>query len=112
MKSLKILSFIAILLLTVSCSERKDFNSDEWKNWVESESTPNTRWLMHKDLLDNYNLKTYSKEQVLDLLGKPNSETDSEYYYLLGHTGRGISTGTMLITFEDDSVVDIKVNDG
>lgn len=112
MKSYKILSFIAILFFIVSCSEQKDFNSTEWKNWVESEGTPNTRWLMHKDLLDNNDLKTYSKEQVLDLLGKPNSETDDKYYYLLGTTGRGINTGTMTITFENGSVVDVKVTDG
>lgn len=112
MKSLKILSLIAILLFTVSCSEQKDFNSTEWKNWVESENSPDTRWLMHKDLLNNNDLKTYNKKQVLDLLGKPNSETNSEYYYQLGYTGRGISTGTMVITFENESVVDIKVNDG
>lgn len=112
MNSFKILSFIAILLFTVSCSEQKDFNSTEWKNWVESESTPNTRWLMHKDLLDNYNLKTYSKEQVLDLLGKPNNETNDKYYYLLGTTERGINTGTMTITFINGSVVGVKVTDG
>lgn len=112
MNSLKILSFMVILLFTVSCSEQKDFNSDEWKSWVESENSPDTRWLMHKDLLDNNDLETYNKKQILDLLGKPNSETNNEYYYQLGYTGRGINIGTMVVKFENDSVVDIKVNDG
>ncbi len=112
MNSFKILSFIVILLITVSCSEQKEFNSTEWKNWVESEATLNTRWLMHKDLLKKYELKGVSKDSILDLLGKPNSEINNEYHYQLGSTGRGINTGTMIIKFENDSVVDIIVIDG
>lgn len=112
MNSFRILSFMVILLFTVSCSEQKDFNSDEWKNWVETEATLDTRWLMHKDLLKKYELKGVSRDSILDLLGKPNTKTNDKDYYQLGTTGRGINTGTMVITFENDSVVDIKVNDG
>ncbi|MGB3655672.1 MAG: hypothetical protein WBA41_31295 [Rivularia sp. (in: cyanobacteria)] len=112
MNSFKILAFIAILLFTVSCSEKKDFNSTEWKNWVETEATLDTRWLMHKDLLKRYELKGVSRDSILDLLGKPNTETNNKYYYQLGTTGRGINTGTMTITIENDTVVDIEVTDG
>ncbi|MBL4679323.1 MAG: hypothetical protein JKY88_01215 [Pseudomonadales bacterium] len=112
MNSFKILSFMVILLFTVSCSEQKDFNSDEWKNWVESESSPNTRWLMHKDLLKQYELKGVSRDSILNLLGEPNTQYSNEFYYQLGYTGRGINIGTMTITFENGSVVDIKVTDG
>ncbi|MGS2764566.1 hypothetical protein [Sinomicrobium sp. M5D2P9] len=112
MNIFKTLSFIAILLLAVSCSEQKDFNSTEWKNWTESEATPNTRWLMRKDLLKRYDLEGVSRDSILELLGKPNSETNDKYYYQLGPTGRGINTGTMTITFENNTVVDIKITDG
>ena len=112
MNSFKILSFIAILLFAVSCGERKDFDATEWKNWVESESSPNTRWLMHKDLLKKYELKGVSRDSILDLLGEPDKQYSDEFHYQLGPTGRGINTGTMTITFENDAVVDIKVNDG
>ena len=112
MNSFKILSFVAILLFAISCSKQKDFNSAEWKNWVESEATFNTRWLMHKDLLKKYELKGVSRDSILDLLGKPNSETNNKYYYQLGPTGSGINTGTMTITFENNSVVHIEVTDG
>jgi len=112
MNSLKILSLIAILFFLVSCSERKDFDSDEWKNWTETETTLDTRWLMHKDLLKKYELKRVSRDSIFNLLGKPNSETNNEYRYFLGTTGRGINTGTMTITFENGSVVDIKITDG
>lgn len=101
-----------VLLFTVGCSEQKSFNSVEWKNWTETEITPSTRWLMRDDLLNNYDLKAYKKKQVLDLLGKPNSESANKYYYQLGYTGRGINTGTMVIIFKNDSVADIEISDG
>lgn len=112
MNSLKILSLIAILLFSVSCSEKKEFNSDEWKNWTETETTLDTKWLMHKDLLKKYKLKGVSRDSILNLLGKPNSESNNVYRYFLGPTGRGINTGTMTIMFENDSVVNIEVTDG
>jgi len=112
MKLFKVLSFTLVLLFITSCSEQKDFNSTKWKNWTESENRPGLRWQMHKDLLKKYDLEDYNKEQVLNLLGKPNSETNGEYHYPLGYTERGINTGTMIITFENDHVVDIKIING
>lgn len=103
---------MVLLLFITSCSEQKEFNSNQWKTWTETENRPSLRWQMHKDLLNDYDLKTYDKKQVLDLLGKPNSETNNDFSYQLGYTGRGINTGTMTITFENGSVVDIKITDG
>lgn len=113
MNTFKILSLMVILFFTVGCSEQKDFNSTEWKSWVESEGTLHTRWLMHKDLLKKYELKGISKDSILDLLGEPNIQHSDGFYYNLGYPekGSGIDPGTMKITFKDDSVVDIKVND-
>ena len=54
MKVIKVLLFV--LLTTIGCSEKVKFNSNEWKNWVESEATLNTRWLMHSSLLKNNKL--------------------------------------------------------
>ncbi|WP_109437888.1 MULTISPECIES: hypothetical protein [Aquimarina] len=112
MNRVKILSFVAILLFAVGCGKQKDFNSTEWKNWEETETTPNTRWLMHKDLLSKYELEGVSKGYILNLLGKPDSETNNKYYYQLGVTGKGINTGTMTIKFESDSVVNIEITNG
>lgn len=111
MHSLKILSFIAILLFTVSCSEQKDFNSTEWKNWTESEATIHTRWLMHKDLLKKYDLKEVSEDSILSLLGKPNKQHSDRFYYNLGYPkrGGGIDPATMVIEFENNLVSDIEV---
>lgn len=104
---------MVILLFAVSCSEQKDFNSTEWKNWVETEATLHTRWLMHKDLLKRYELKGVSRDSILDLLGEPNARHSDGFYYNLGYPerGGGIDPGTMVVTFENDSVVGIKVTD-
>lgn len=112
MRITKFLSLIIVFLLVFSCSKQKEFDSNEWKNWVETETTLDTRWLMHKDLLKRYELKGVSRDSILNLLGKPNTETNDKYYYQLGTTGRGINTGTMTITFGNDTVVDIEVTDG
>jgi len=114
MNLFKILAFIAILLVLISCSEQKKFNSTEWKNWVESEATLHTRWLMHKDFLKKYELRGVSKNFILDLLGEPDIRHSDGFYYNLGYPKRGgeIDPGTMIIIFENDFVVDIKINDG
>ena len=59
-----------MLSLLVSCNEKKNFNSDEWKSWTESKSTMHARWLMHKDLLKKYELKGVGKDSILSLLGR------------------------------------------
>lgn len=112
MRIAKLISLAILFLLVLNCSKKKEFDSNEWKNWVETETTLDTRWLMHKDLLRKYKLKGVSRDSILNLLGKPDSEIDNEYRYFLGSTGRGINTGTMTITFENGSVVDIKVTNG
>lgn len=99
-------------LLIISCSEQREFNSNEWKNWTESEANPSTRWSMHKNLLKEYDLKGMKKDFILELLGKPSSETNNKYYYQLGYTGRGINVGTMIIIIENDIIIDIEIIDG
>ena len=112
MKLIKFSTLIILFLLTFGCGKQKEFDSNEWKGWVETESTIDTRWLMHKDLLKNHELKGVSKDSILNLLGKPNSETNTKYYYQLGVTGKGINTGTMTIKFEKNLVVEVKITNG
>ena len=103
---------ITAILILIGCDNQKEFVSEDWKQWTESENSPGLRWQMHKDLLSNYNLKTYNKDQILKLLGKPNIEEENEYHYLLGYSGKGINTGKMIVVFKNDLVVDIKIIEG
>lgn len=100
------------ILLLIGCLEDKTFKSDEWKQWAESENNPSLRWEMHRDLLNKYDLKTYSKEEIVNLLGKPDIKKGDKYHYLMGYTGKGINTGTLIVIFKNDSVQDIKIVEG
>ena len=112
MKSLKVLLLVLITCTVFSCVEDKKFDSAEWKLWTESEGSPNLRWKMRESLLNDYNLKGYDKQKIIELLGKPNNEMGSEYHYSLGSAESGIDTGTMVIKFENDVVISVDVMRG
>ena len=103
---------ILIFLFSISCKKQKNFDSVEWKSWTESEMHPNTRWQMSNDLVSRYDLKKYTKKGILGLIGEPNSKSNSEYRYFLGVTGDGINTGTLVIHFENDSVIEFEIIQG
>ena len=88
------------------------FDSNKWKNWTESEAEWSLRWDMMNSLRNNYELKGMSKKQILELLGEPESQTESEFFYYLGYSKLGINTGRLTIKFEKDKVVDYSVWDG
>lgn len=105
-------SILIMLLFILSCNEQQEFNSMVWKNWVESEVEPNTRWLMKDDLLHKHDLKNYSKEKIIELLGEPDSNINNEFWYFLGYTNKGINTGTLIIKFKNNSVIEVKIAQG
>lgn len=104
--------FMLIILFCIGCTKQKSFNQTDWKNWTETEATIDSRWLMHKDLLNKYQLKGISKDSIINLLGEPNSINNNSYFYQLGATGRGINNGTMIIVFKEGSVVKVDINEG
>ncbi len=112
MKLLKIIITFIIIIFIISCDKQIDFNSDSWKNWEETEKHPNLRWQMHKSLLKEYKLKTFNKDQIIELLGEPNYKKVSEYRYFLGSSNKGINTGALIIIFQNSFVTDIKVIEG
>jgi len=64
---------------------------------------------MMNDLRKNHELVGMKKAEIENLLGKPDSETNSEYSYYLGMTGTGINTGSLTITFNESGTVE-KIN--
>lgn len=109
MKLLKTLFLVLAASTVIGCAEHRKFDSEQWKNWTESETSPSLRWEMHESLLEDYDLKSYSKKKIIDLLGSPNKEIGNEYYYLLGSAGSGIDTGTLIIKFKDDKAINIEI---
>lgn len=114
-----------ILLLLTSCfllflipyliffCNNKKFDSKEWKEWKETESTLSLRYDMIKDLKNHYELTGQSRDQIIELLGNPDSSVGHRYYYNLGYSRRGIDIGTLIIVFNDnDTVASISVISG
>ncbi len=105
----KILScFIIIGLLLSSCGQISyvKFDSDKWKRSdLNTEENRDLRWKMMNDLRKNHELVGMKKSEIEKLLGKPDSETKSEYRYYLGMTGTGINTGSLTIIFNESEVV-------
>ncbi|HWR32898.1 MAG TPA: hypothetical protein VN451_05210 [Chitinophagaceae bacterium] len=90
------------------------FDSKIWKTAIlNSELNWSLRWDMMNDLRNKYNLAGMSKNEIINLLGTPETETDSAFRYYLGYSKRGINTGSLIILFgKDDIAIEIKVWQG
>jgi len=55
-----------------------------------------------------------TKKEIINLLGKPEfEETNSEFSYYLGYSGRGINTGRLIFHIGlDGKICDFKVHQG
>jgi|GEM_PF-3307597 len=101
---ISLLSFIAL-----SCTDIA-FDSEKWKNWELKSSENHLRYDMSDDLVENYNLVGKSRQDILNLLGDPDSikkGLKEKYFYNLGPCRRGIDFGVLYIYFENDLVVKI-----
>ena len=68
---------------------------------------------MIKSLRFTHELIGMSKSEILELLGQPNSQTESTFSYYLGYSKNGINTGNLTIKFsENDKVLIFLVNQG
>jgi|SRR5690625_29563 len=103
--------FLIGFLLKGNISHEK-FDSDRWKNWTESETEWSLRWDMMNSLRNDYKLKGMTKNEILELLGEPELNTNTEFRYYLGYSKRGINTGALTIKFENNKVVDYSVWNG
>ena len=107
-KNLKYGLIILIFTLSIiSCNNNK-FDSEKWKNWIETESTLTLRWDMRKDLIKSHRLVGLSVSEIVDLLGEPDKKSDNEFRYYLGMARKGIDTGSLILTIENGKVTDYK----
>jgi len=56
-------------------------------------------------LRNNYELKGMSKDEIIELLGKPESQSINEVNYYRGMAKRGIDIGTLTIKFSETGKV-------
>jgi len=89
----------------------EEFESEKWKNWTESESEWSLRWDMMNSLRNTHELKEKTKTEIIELLGKPETKSESEFGYYLGMAKHGIDTGHLTIYFDHNKkVMSIKVH--
>ena len=91
---------------------RKDFDSDKWKSWEETETDPSLRWNMIHDLKTKHELIGMTRLEIKNLLGEPGSETENEMRYYLGMSGHGINSGSLVIKIKEDKVIDYQAWQG
>jgi len=109
------ISFVAFMVLRpdiLDYFDRSEFERSAWIKWEDNEFTQKLRWNMIDDLTKNYELIGKTKEEIIKLLGEPESEYDNEISYYLGLTGHGINTGSLLFSFENGIVISYRVRQG
>ncbi|MCR9249100.1 MAG: outer membrane protein assembly factor BamE [bacterium] len=83
----KRISQLLIICLTVlavsSCNSKQRFNSDEWKKKGLDWWMTDFREKMVGDLIESDTLIGMNREQVIELLGLPESENKTELEYLI-----------------------------
>nr|WP_315131049.1 hypothetical protein [uncultured Flavobacterium sp.] len=88
------------------------FDSQKWKTTkMNSEDDFSLRWDMMNSLRNNYKLIGMSKNEIINLLGKPdeNFTTEKTFRYYLGASHSGIDTGSLIIDFENGFVKNFQV---
>lgn len=102
---MKWIIFIFTACFLLGCS-RQSFDSEKWKNWKETESTMFMRWDMTPDLIKQHNLEGMTRSEIIDLLGKPTSETKISMGYDLGPARNSASYGSLSISLNENNVVE------
>ncbi len=91
------------------------FDSNKWKTTkLDNENDWSIRWDMMNSLRNNHKLVGMSKNQIVKLLGKPDSSfsTPKSFRYYLGYAHFGIDTGSLIIEFENETVENYLVTRG
>ena len=99
--------FLAVFLILVigyfvSFEKRKwkrTFNSEQWKNWKETEKDAMLRMEMIGSLMMNLRFNSRGKKEIIDILGEPNDYDENKFRYFLSMSGTGINTGALIIYF-------------
>jgi hypothetical protein len=64
---------------------------------------------MTHDLIRKHKLKGLNVSEIIDLLGEPNRRNKKELRYYLGMSRYGIDTGSLILTIENDKVIDFEI---
>ena len=102
-------NIIIVLICIIICGfglrgkiSGEKFDSERWKTAdLNSENNWSLRWDMINSLRNNYDLIGMTKDKIIELLGKSESQSQTELSYYLGMAKKGIDTGTLIIKFNE-----------
>jgi len=99
-----------LTISTFSCQSHQKFDKIQWAKEGDLKTFPNRKYMVD-DLVENYNLKGKKFRFLVDLLGKPQSELDSnmEIVYDIdidyGSDIDPIYSKDLYIEFDKDTIV-------
>lgn len=103
-----LLAFGVIIIIGIALKGNiihEKFDSTKWKNWTESEAELSLRWDMINSLRKNHELNGKTKSEIIELLGKPENQSNESFRYYLGMAKHGIDTGSLIIEFDKYNTV-------
>ena len=101
------LVFAGWYLIINPLGDQSEFNAECWQA-VQFDSGDHlfTRWEMLDDLITQNDLDSYSKDQLVKLLGTPEVQVNGDYRYILGHAKNRVGVGQLIFTFNDQNIVE------
>lgn len=109
--NLKLIVLTTSLLVILSCNQNRKFDNSAWREKGDLGTFPN-REEMLKDLMNNHQLKGLTYKQLMELLGKPENDSDAEpnvaCYNIVTDYGRDIDPvyiKNLQVKFNADSIV-------
>lgn len=106
----KYLLFLSLIIMLVSCKTNQKFDKEKWAEVGDLMTFPN-RKSMITDLVKKYRIKGEPYNQIIDLLGHPQSNMDSEHQVLYdidvdyGTDIDPVYTKVLILQFSKDSIV-------
>ncbi len=103
--------FLFLIIILVSCQTKQKFDKEKWDEVADLMTFPNRKYMIN-DLATNYKLKGKSYNQIVHLLGQPQSKTDNEqqiFYDIDVDYGSDIDpvySKVLIIQFRRDSIVE------
>jgi hypothetical protein len=91
----------------IESKTESQFNKTKW-NIKEGKDYP-YRQQMVNDILYNDTIRSLNKDEIIDLLGKPDRENEGYFYYTIKVTrllSWTLHTQTLVIKFSDDFTID------
>ena len=89
--------FYSMLIMCIKIGERKfeKFTTEKWINYQQQ------RLVMYDDFIQHYDIQEYSKSDIEELLGKPDSVSDNCYVYYAN------KLGNIYVEFDKDKVSNV-----